>query len=92
MYGAEYVGVLQPMNIGKKDKNLFETMYFEDSMYEKSRSFYERSRNDDFYINMINEFADQDGMYIDHCHYSETGNAVIAERIFQEILEREHKI
>lgn len=86
MLGAKYIGILQPMNIGKKNKSLFETMYFEDYMYEKCGQFYEKSGNEDFYMDMINEFIDKDGMYIDHCHYSEMGNAIIADKVFERIL------
>lgn len=86
LFGAKYIGILQPMNIAKKNKSLFETMYFEDYMYEKCSSFYDESSGEDFFINMINEFWDKDGMYVDHCHYSKQANAIIANKIYEKML------
>lgn len=82
-YGAKYLGVLQPMNVGKVNMSLFETMIFEEEREKKNaESFHVKSEQDDFYMNLMTIFEDtEENMYTDGCHYSELANRIIAERI-----------
>lgn len=82
IYGAQYLGVLQPMNRGKENKNLYETMMFEDEEAKcGAKSFHDNARDDDFYINLLNIFENEENMYVDTVHYSEKANEIIAQKI-----------
>ena len=90
IYGAKYLGVLQPMDIGKKNKNLYETMVFEEDAGEAEeniKKYREQSREDDFYLNLLAIFDDvKENMYTDECHYTEKANKIIAEKIGDALL------
>lgn len=86
IYGAKSITVLQPMNMGRKSRNLFEQVVFHDEIFEKgSKLFRESAKNDDFYLNWIGLFDDIDKMYIDTYHYSQKGHQIIAEMMFEEL-------
>ena len=87
-YGAKYLGVLQPMNVGKKNMSLFETMIFEEEREKNNLAgYHEESRQDDFYMNLLKIFEDtNENMYTDGCHYSERANQIIAQKIGDALL------
>lgn len=88
VYGAHYLGVLQPMNRGKENKNLAEVMLFEDEDAKSgAKSFHDNARSDDFYLNLLQIFENEENMYVDTVHYSEQANKIIAERIAYEVLQ-----
>ena len=82
IYGAKYLGILQPMNIGKEKKDLFETMMFEEEREKNNvASFYNDASDNDFYLNWMRMFENEEHMYVDAVHYSEKANRIIAEKI-----------
>lgn len=88
IYGAHYLGVLQPMNFGKENKSLTETMMFEDEeTINGVKSFHDNATETDFYLNLMRIFENEENMYIDSAHYSEQANKIIAERIAYEVLQ-----
>lgn len=92
IYGADYLGILQPMNIGKENKNLIESMMFEyEETKEGAKSFHDNSKDDDFYLNLMKIFENEENMYIDPGHYNEKANEIIAEKIFNIILKNREK-
>lgn len=89
LYNATYIGFLQPMNIYKPHKTLFESMIMEDESVLSDRSFINESSEDDFYINLQNMFWNHEGMYIDNCHYSTLGNEKLADTVVNVFLEKD---
>ncbi len=88
--GAKYQAFLQPMNIPKRDKNVFERSFFETlRCSENARLFKERAdQTNKEYVNLISLFEDKEGMYIDECHYSNAGNEIIADIVLDEFIKR----
>ncbi len=89
-YGAKFYSFLQPANIAKPNSTLFETVMHEKrDMLENTRIYREMTRKekDSVYINLIDRFDGEKGMYIDYCHYSDKGNEMLAEIVFQYIQE-----
>lgn len=86
--GAKYLAFLQPMNLPKRNKNVFERSFFEVlRCSENARLFKERADQEDReYINLISLFEDKEGMYIDECHYSNAGNEIIADIVVDELI------
>lgn len=93
LYGAKYIGVLQPMDCVKPDKTLMEAMLFpcDYAIGEGAESFYGKSREDDFYLNLMHIFEKEENMYVDQSHYTKRANYMIAERIVREILHIEEE-
>lgn len=86
--GAKYLAFLQPMNLPKRNKNVFERSFFEVlRCHENARLFKERAdQADGEYINLISLFEDQEGMYVDECHYSNAANEIIADIVVDELI------
>lgn len=88
LFGARFYSFLQPMRLSKKDLTLFDISMHElgDSL-ENTVTFRERARNekDKAYHNLISLFDDIEGAYIDYCHYSDKGNEMIADIIFDTV-------
>lgn len=86
--GAKFYSFLQPMRLCKKDLTLFEISMHElgDSL-KNTLMFKERagSEKDQCYYSLIDLFDDVEGTYIDYCHYSDKGNQMIADIIFDAI-------
>ena len=88
VYGAKYLGVLQPMNIGKEKKDLFETMMFEEEREKNNvENFHNNASDNDFYLNLMTIFEMEEQMYVDAVHYSEKANQVIAKIVGDYIIE-----
>ena len=86
--GAEYIGILQPMNACMRPASLFETMCFMPENHKWGKTFLAGMRDDDFYFNFLDLFHHQEGKYIDRCHYSDEGNRIIAEQVYRLLKER----
>ncbi|MBD5521748.1 MAG: SGNH/GDSL hydrolase family protein [Lachnospiraceae bacterium] len=89
-YGAKFYSFLQPSNIAKPATTLFETtMHEKRDMLENTRIYREKAQNEmsDIFINLIDRFDAEKGMYIDYCHYSNKGNEMLADIVFQYIQE-----
>ena len=86
--GAKYLAFLQPMNLQKRNKNVFERSFFEVlRCSENAKLFAERAdQADGEYINLISLFEDKEGMYIDECHYSNAANEIIADIVMDELI------
>lgn len=84
-YGAEFLCYLQPMKFGKPDMSLFEECVHHDEKRD-GYSFRERSSQNDFYKNLMDLFDNKDDMFIDACHYSEEGKAVLADIVYKDIV------
>ena len=84
---AYYLGVLQHINCCMPTMSLHECMQYDLSKKHKGAvDFYEKNENHSFYMNMIDLFFHKDDMYIDLAHYSEKGNHIIANEIFDELV------
>lgn len=88
IFGAKYLGVLQPMNCWKPQKSLLHSTMMKSIRENSSICFYEESTQDDFYINMLDFFwnADEE-MYIDNCHYTTKANKMIAQEVAKKFLQ-----
>ena len=86
--GAEYIGILQPMNACMRPTSLFETMYFMSENHKWGKTFLAGMRDDDFYFNFLDLFHHQEGKYTDRAHYSDEGNRIIAEQVYRLLKER----
>ena len=86
--GAKYLAFLQPMNLQKRNKNVFERSFFEVlRCSENARLFVEKvDQADEEYINLISLFEDKEEMYIDECHYSNAANEIIADIVVDELV------
>lgn len=86
--GAKYLAFLQPMNLPKRNKNVFERSFFEVlRCSENARLFKERAdQTNKEYINLISLFEDKEEMYIDECHYSNAANEIIADIVMDELI------
>lgn len=84
-YGAEFLCYLQPMKFGKPDMSLFEECLHHNERRD-GYSFRERSSRNDFYKNLMELFDNKDNMFIDACHYSEEGKAVLAGIVYEDIV------
>lgn len=85
VYGAKFLCYLQPMKFGKPDMSLLEECIHHDEKRD-GYSFRERSSHNDFYKNLMELFDYKDGMFIDACHYSEEGKAVLADIVYEDIV------
>ncbi len=88
IYGAEYLGILQPMDIGKNNKDLFKTMVFE---YEdvNIESVCEHAEDDSFYLNLLRLLEEEtENMYVDGAHYTEKAGRIIADNVASVLLRR----
>lgn len=63
----------------KKIKNFFDKgpAFFKEAI--------ELSKNDEFIIDITDIFKEYNEIFLDHCHYSEQGNILVAEKIYKEI-------
>ena len=84
IYGAKYFGFLQPMYIAKNRKDLFDYFISENAGNTQNTQHIMNSVSDnDFYINLIGLFSEDEGMYIDNCHYTTEANKKIAKIVCQ---------
>ena len=84
-YGAKFLCYLQPMKFGKPDMSLLEECIHHDEKRD-GYTFRERSSQNDFYNNLMELFDHKDDMFIDACHYSEEGKAVLADIVYEDII------
>lgn len=85
-YGAEFFGFLQPMNITMENKTLWEKSFFERQRHIPGAKDFPQHVNDQSgYINLMALFEHQEGMYFDMCHYTETANEIIANKVYETI-------
>lgn len=81
-----FIDFLQPMLSGKKNKTreeeLLECMDVEFSGTQSFRECYEAERKREYIIDLSDIFDDQDNVYIDCCHVNETGNEIIAAKVY----------
>ncbi len=88
LYGSKYYCFLQPMKTAKEKLSVFEkSLHFSGGMNNEAAAFRLESSTDDFYVNLLSLFDDKEGMYIDNGHFSEAGNAMLAERVSKELLQ-----
>ena len=74
------------MKFGKANMSLLEASIHDDEKRE-ARSFREKSTDTDFYMNLIDLFDENEGMYIDACHYAQKAKKVLADIVFQDIVQ-----
>lgn len=90
--GADYLGVLQPINCYMPSMSLYERMQFDLSKkYVGAVNFYENMNNESIYINLLDIFFHKHDMYVDLSHYSQEANSVIAEIMYEEIIRIEER-
>lgn len=78
--GSKYYCFLQPIKDAKENLSIFErSLHFSGDTDNETFSFRQESRSDDFYINLLSFFDEEEGMFIDNCHFSERGNAILSE-------------
>lgn len=86
IYGAQFFGFLQPMNMAVDDMSLHEkTVYEMDGRSEGAKEFSEKANNEEGYVNLLRLFEHQDEMFFDLCHYTEKGHEVIADKVYETI-------
>ncbi|MCM1560724.1 MAG: SGNH/GDSL hydrolase family protein [Butyrivibrio sp.] len=85
-FGAKYIGFLQPFDLEKPDKTLLEAMTIAEAAVPANLSFSEKAVYDDFYINLLDFFWDNEDMYIDNCHYSSKANELLADEVLRVLL------
>ena len=83
--GAAFYAVLQPVNRSPEPMSLYNTLMYLKFVHHRGTIFTDRMRNDDFYVNLFTSFLFQNDLFIDMCHYSNKGNELLAERIFEMI-------
>lgn len=92
---SKFFAFLQPVNMAKSDKTLFETNIFEivDEI-ENAKQFKSVAEREvkKIYINLMSIFENRGGMYIDACHYSNEGNRIIAEKIYEKMMSTEKEV
>ncbi len=94
LFGAEFFSFLQPMAIAEK-MNLFQVGMHEVREFRKEMLEFRRRvllEKDKICINMLDFLDKGSDMYIDICHYSEKGNQLIADMIFETIRKQEGKL
>ena len=86
-YGAFFLGFLQPMNITMEQMSLWEKSTYElEKHMEGAREFMKCANDNEGYINLMQLFEHQDGMYFDMCHYTEKAQEIIADRVHEAIM------
>jgi len=86
--GSKYYCFLHPIKDSKENLSIFErSVYFSGDTDNEAFSFRQESRWDDFYINLISLFDDEEGMFIDNCHFSEKGNEILSEIVSKKIID-----
>lgn len=83
--GAQFIGILQPMNACMKAESLEENMLFMSENHKWGKTFLGGMRDDDFYVNLLGLFHHQDGMFIDRAHYTDKAAQILAEHVYQEL-------
>ncbi len=87
IYGAKYLGFLQPMYMAKNKKNLFDYFISENAGNTQDTQIIMNGVSDnEFYINLIDLFSEDEGMYIDNCHYTTEANKKIAETVCEYLM------
>lgn len=88
VYGAKYLGFLQPVKEAKPELSIFEkSVHYNADGYNEIEKFNTCARDDDFYENLLHLFDEKEEMFIDICHYSEKANCIIAEIVCRKLLE-----
>lgn len=86
-FGAEFFGFLQPINITMKDMTLWEQgLYEEEKNVIGAKDFAEWANDGEDYYNLMSLFEHQNEMYFDMCHYTDKGNEILAEKVYETIL------
>lgn len=94
LYGAKYFSFLQPMAV-KPEMSLFESVMHETRTCREGMLDYRRSARQEknsIYVNMIDLLDNNENMYIDNAHYSNSANEIIADFIYESILEKERSL
>lgn len=88
MSGSKYYCFLQPIKEAKENLSIFEkTVHFSGDMDNEAAAFRTGSRQDDFYVNLLSLFDEKEEMFTDICHYSEEANKILADIVYQELLQ-----
>lgn len=84
---SKFFCFLQPIKEAKEKLSILErSIHFTGDMDNEIASFRLQAREDDFYVNLLSLFDEEEGMFIDHCHYSEKANTILAEIVSREVL------
>lgn len=92
-FGIEFIAVLQPSIftkmkcLGKKDWEIVLHYELRDEYVEHFANFFDEYAQDSWRPEWLYDFTeifhDWDGVYLDNCHVNETGNKIIAEKIWE---------
>ena len=80
--GATFHAILQPIQQTPGEMSLYESMMHLREVHRRARVFTENRRDDDFYTNLMTRFLHHEEFMIDMCHYSDEGNSVLAQEVF----------
>ncbi len=81
--GARCFSILQPVSIYMDEMSLEEKLQFEKSIQSKlAKKFLGRVNDGEGYINLVNLLDHKENAYIDFTHYTEHGQELIANKIF----------
>ena len=91
LYGAKFFPFLQPMIINENMDIFISIMHEWQEAWERSLEFRRLALQDKdgIYTNAIAFFDKNSDMYIDNCHYSNKGNELIANLIYDTLIEKE---
>ncbi len=85
--GSKFYCFLQPMKESKEKLTAFErSVHFSGDANNEIASFRQGAGQDDFYTNLLSLFDEEEGMFIDNCHYSEKAGSILAEIVSKELL------
>lgn len=84
---SKFLCFLQPIKEAKENLSILErSIHFTGDTNNEIASFRLKSRQDDFYINLLTLFDEKEGMFIDNCHYSEEAGMILSEIVGNELL------
>lgn len=91
LYGAKFFAFLQPMAINENMDLAKTAMHETKDAKEGILEFREMARLDKsgLYINAIDLFDGEQDVFIDNCHYSRKGNELLADLIYDTMIEKE---
>lgn len=96
-YGIKFISVLQPSlynqigNFGRQEWEIWLHNTMSDEYKQSFESFFEEKDYDtwqpEYIKDLRNIFRGLDGIFYDHCHVKEEGNRIIADKMFEFVME-----
>lgn len=85
--GAKFFPFLQPINLYKKKMSAYDKLQFQlEEHIAGGKLFYDRARDDDFYINLVGLFQNERGTHFDSAHYTDKGAELLSDKVLFHIM------